>query len=84
MAGVILQGVLVDPANAKGKVYQVTIVGGGMQAKELPEAAETYEGIILMYTGETDTNFTHGYIYECVKSGSSYVWQQLDVQPSGE
>lgn len=81
MAGAILQGVLVNPANAKGKVYQVTIVGGGMQAKELPEASAEYEGLILMYTGETDSNFTHGYFYECVKSGSSYVWQQLDVQP---
>lgn len=84
MAGVILQGVLVNPANAKGKVYQVTIVGGGMQAAELPEPGSAYKGLILMYTGETDTNFTHGYFYECIKSGSTYAWIQLDVQPTGD
>lgn len=73
----------VNPFNphTKGMVYQVTIVGGGMQATELPEASAEYEGLILMYTGETDSDFTHGYFYECVKSGSSYVWSQLDVQP---
>ena len=78
------QVVLRDPADphVKGKVYQVEIVGGGIQTAELPTASADNEGQILQYTGETDTDFTHGYFYECVKSGSSYVWQQINVQPT--
>ena len=79
------QVVLRDPSNphVKGKVYQVEIVGGGIQTDELPTASADNEGLILQYTGETVANsYTHGFFYECVKSGSSYVWQQINVQPT--
>lgn len=78
------QVILRDPNDpkTKGKVYQVEIVGGGIQTAEMPLPSEDNEGMILQYTGETDTDFTHGYFYECIKSGSSYVWQQINVQPA--
>lgn len=49
----------------------------------LPTANATNLGRILMYTGETTSTLTHGYIYECVLNGLTYKWVQRDVQPSG-
>lgn len=78
------QVVLRDPNDpkTKGKVYQVEIVGGGIQTAEMPEPTEENEGMILQYTGKTDSDFTHGYFYEVKKSGSSYVWEAIAVQAS--
>lgn len=76
--------VLTDPKDpkTKGKVFQVEIVGGGIQTAEMPEPTEDNEGLILQYTGETTSDFTHGFFYEVKKSGSSYVWEAIAVQAS--
>lgn len=50
----------------------------------MPTAASTNLGWIVQYIGTTDSNYTHGYIYECVSDGAvspTYSWRQLDVQP---
>ena len=53
----------------------VRIVGGGggsidtskvVNAGTLPTAGSSSEGKFYLYTGATDENYTHGYIYECV------------------
>lgn len=53
----------------------VRVVGGGggdvdttkvvNKASVLPTAGSSNLGKVYMYSGETDTNYTHGYIYEC-------------------
>lgn len=52
-----------------------------VKSATIPEAGEDYLGSVYMYVGETSASYTHGYIYECVESGSSYVWERIDVQP---
>ncbi len=43
-----------------------------MIASKMPRAQESLLGCIYLYSGDTDSDFTHGYIYECVE-GTSYV-----------
>lgn len=53
----------------------VRVVGGGggdvdttkvvNKASVLPTAGSSNLGNVYMYSGETDVNYTHGYIYEC-------------------
>lgn len=52
----------------------------------MPTAASTNEGWIVQYTGATDANYTHGYIYECVSDGgnpATYSWTAVSVQAGG-
>ena len=52
----------------------------------MPTAASTNLGWIVQYTGTTNANYTHGYIYECVSDGgnpATYSWTQTNVQPAG-
>lgn len=77
----------VDPLNphTKGMVYQVSVVGGFTQIKEMPEASADNVGIIYQYIGETDSNFTHGFFYESQALGTNpetYGWVRINVQPA--
>ena len=49
----------------------------------MPTASSTYEDEVYHYIGTTDQNYTKGYFYNCVNSGGTYSWVQMDVQPSG-
>ena len=52
----------------------------------MPTAASTNLGWIVQYTGTTDANYTHGYIYECVSDGgnpATYSWSAVSVQAGG-
>ena len=49
----------------------------------MPTANEENYGLILQYTGETSADYINGYFYECIYSGGEYVWERIDVQPSG-
>ena len=62
--------------------------GGGVsldkiivKSDTIPAAAAKYVGAVYQYVGETNSTYTHGYIYECVESGSKYAWERIDVQP---
>ena len=46
-------------------------MGNTWQLEEMPEATADLLGTIVQYIGETDSSYTHGYVYEC-KSSSSY------------
>ena len=51
----------------------------------MPTAASTNEGWIVQFTGTTDANYTHGYIYECKAQGTNpetYAWEAVEVQAS--
>lgn len=52
-----------------------------VKSATIPTAGEGYLGSVYMYVGETNSTYTHGYIYECVESGSTYAWERIDVQP---
>lgn len=52
-----------------------------VKSATIPTAGENYLGSVYMYVGETNSTYTHGYIYECVESGSTYAWERIDVQP---
>lgn len=49
----------------------------------MPTARQDLEAMIFQYMGATDSNYTHGYFYECVTDdNTTYYWKQLNVQPS--
>jgi len=56
-----------------------------MELATMPQASEDYLGLVVIYTGVTNSTYTHGYIYECVSDGgdpATYSWQQITVQDS--
>lgn len=69
-----------------GKKHRVVlvadVVGGGgggvdenrviVKSATIPEASADELGKFYCYSGTTNANYTHGYVYECVKSGETY------------
>ena len=53
------------------------------QFTTLPVPSVSNVGTILQYVGETTSEYTNGYFYECVLDGSTYKWIQKAVQPGG-
>ena len=53
-----------------------------IQYASMPIASSDNVGQIYQYLGNTTSNYVNGYFYKCVLDGSSYVWQNIDVQPS--
>lgn len=43
-----------------------------IKSAEIPAASEDELGKFYCYSGVTNQNFVHGYVYECVKSGGTY------------
>ena len=67
-----------------GNAIIVPTIGGTMaiQVSSLPTASSSLEGNVYHYLGSTTENYIYGYFYKCVSNGSSYSWEQLNVQPS--
>lgn len=57
--------------------------GTTVQVNVMPEALNELEGKIYQYIGMTTALYTNGYFYKCVESNGSYLWVQIDTQPSG-
>ena len=58
-----------------------------IQDSTLPTADSTNEGMIVQYTGTTDSTHTNGYFYKCVSDGAvtpTYSWINVEVQPAGD
>ena len=54
------------------------------QKVSLPSPSYNELGNIYQYVGDTTADYTKGYFYECVSTGSStYEWRNIDVQPAG-
>ena len=53
-----------------------------IQLATMPTASATYVDKIVQFVGETDANYTHGYFYECTTDGSTYSWNQTNIQPN--
>lgn len=67
--------------NCRGVTYRVTNVGGGgsvdetkiiVKSSTIPTADANSYRKMYIYAGETDANYTHGYIYECQKTAVTY------------
>ena len=80
--------VIEDPENPGQYIYkEVEVQNSPAQAEEMPEASEENEGKIIQYQGETDSNFTHGYFYECISDWAvtpTYSREQINVQSAWE
>lgn len=52
-------------------------------AWSMPSPSADLDSVPILYLGTTNSNYTHGYIYECVTDdNTTYYWKQLNVQPS--
>lgn len=61
-------------------------VGAIPQYSTMPIASADYNGLIVQYTGATDSTYTNGYFYKCVSDGATptpaYSWEQINIQPA--
>lgn len=59
--------------------------GGGsdIQVTTMDTASATNVGTVVQYIGDTDTNYTHDFFYECVEDStttpSTYSWEVVDM-----
>lgn len=53
-----------------------------MQFDTLPIASSSNVDDIVQYTGASNPNYINGYFYKCVLDGSSYKWENVEVQPT--
>ena len=53
------------------------------QVTTLPLPSATEVGKVYQYIGASDSNYTHGFFYECVLDGSNYIWENVKVQSGG-
>ena len=52
------------------------------QYDTMPTPSLTYNGAIFQYIGNTTSNYTKGYFYECINDGGVYKWVNINVQNS--
>ena len=55
-----------------------------IKSAEIPAASEDELGKFYCYSGVTNQDFGHGYVYECVESGGIYTWARINLQPGSE
>ena len=71
--------------SADGTIPTDRLINAINKYSTMPTAASTNEGWIVQFTGTTDANYTHGYIYECKAQGTNpetYAWEAVEVQAS--
>jgi len=54
--------------------------GSSIQVTVLPTPGPDEVNNIYQYIGATDANYKNGYFYKCVLDGSSYKWENIQVQ----
>lgn len=63
----------------KGISLKKTII----KTNTVPQAVSTNIGNIYMWVGDTNSDFIHGYIYECKLDGSNnIIFERINVQPN--
>lgn len=70
----------------EGPIAQKNTISLAPVMPDPTELGNKYLGQMLQYVGQTNANYTFGYIYQCVSDGEetpTYSWQRVDVQPSG-
>lgn len=50
----------------------------------MPAAGADYVNNLVQYTGTTNLDYTNGFFYKSVLNGSTYEWQQINVQPNDD
>ena len=72
--------------SADGTIPTARLTNAINKYSSMPTAGADYLGQIAQFTGTTDANYTHGYIYECVSDGgnpATYSWTAISVQAGG-
>lgn len=64
-----------------GLTYHRCVAANDIQVTSLPTASAENLGAICQYTGASTASLIKGYFYECVRKGSTYSWEQRNVQP---
>jgi hypothetical protein len=67
----------------QNKVITIALNGKLGIEDTMPTPSADYLGTIGIYGGETTSDYTHGYFYECVSDGenpATYSWEPLKVQ----
>jgi hypothetical protein len=67
----------------QNKVICIALNGKVGIEDTMPTPSADYLGTIGIYGGETTSDYTHGYFYECVSDGenpATYSWEPLKVQ----
>lgn len=54
------------------------------QYNSMPIPSSARVNQIIQYTGTTTQNYTNGYFYKCINNGSTYKWEQFDIQPDSQ
>lgn len=72
--------------SANGTIPADRLVNSINKYSTMPTASADNLGWVIQYTGTTDSNYTHNYIYECVSDGgnpATYSWTAVQVQAGG-
>lgn len=96
----VMDGVTIDDIQVDANNHIIftlsdgTTIDGGklpspepVQLKTMPVADATNKGKVVQYIGNTTSNYTHNYFYECVEdtstSPSTFSWENVQVQEGG-
>ena len=73
-------GGAVDSVNGKTGTVILDAKDIGFQYNTMPTASVDYLNQIIQYTGTTNSTYTNGYFYKCTTDGSTYSWENVEVQ----
>lgn len=76
-------GGAVNSVNGKTGIVILDAKDIGFQYNTMPTASVDYLNQIVQYTGATNSTYTNGYFYKCTTDGSTYSWENVEVQSSG-
>ena len=72
------------PDTTKDVIQNISLINSNkqkiMQFDTLPIASASNVDDIVQYTGTSNPNYINGYFYKCVLDGSSYKWENIEVQ----
>lgn len=81
---------VINAGTAQSPSYKYNVFMGSLagyqkkiQYTAMPTADASHVGQILQYMGVTNSSYTHGYFYECTTDGTTYSWDEVDVQEGG-
>lgn len=73
----------VNKVGSNGSLTPIATRGQFTQYSTMPTASVDIVNKIVQYIGATNQNYTNGYFYKCVLSGSNYIWTNINVQAGG-
>lgn len=63
----------------------VKVSGSDTQMDIMPAANTENKGKIVQYVGDTNTDYIHGYFYECIETSTDiFEWVNVNIQDGGD